>query len=654
MKSKNKKQTSIKTAIIAGIILFSLLIPQIAWANPLLQFQLLKGAIKLFLEGTGMSAMAIAESILVKISEFVFYLLNLLVKLSAAIFDGMLNIGFKSHLDVVKAGWQVTRDFSNMLFILFLVVIAFGTILRFEKYGIKQLLPKIILIALLINFSLVICSIIIDFSNLTANFFIDDVKKYTGKVGVSATLTDSLRLTEIYKPIECSGLSDVPKEEGGESAQDECIEDAAGKFGSDMITFVISMTMGSLVMLVAVFTFLAGAILLLIRVVTIWFLVMLVPLVFICYIMPALRENWKKWWKTFLQWCFFAPAYAFFIWLAVKVAVEGGTLIVAKEMSTEFTGMGAFVNAFTSSPALIIHYLFIIALLLGGLIVASKFGIYGADTAMKVGKGIYGGAKGWTGARIRERAAKPAARLAGGLARTFGRVPGLKKLAQVPIKTMTAQRGAIEKEKKKLSTYSPDALKSLYPTFNKTQQIAAAQFLAEKGNFSKGGNLKEGDLEKIVKVANVYDSAAPMLENRPDLAPEVGKTHKEIFDKTKVATTEKFQAEAFKDKPDVQKAFFENTNIKAGHLGKIATTNTGVMNELQKFINGLGKNATERRQEMQKINAGLVRYIDSNVGQGLGWTFGTEEATSALDRSGKEEFRKARETHPGPEEKPFG
>ncbi|KKL66914.1 hypothetical protein LCGC14_2140200, partial [marine sediment metagenome] len=118
-------------------------------------------------------------------------------------------------------------------------------------------------------------------------------KKYTGKVGVSATLTDSLRLTEIYKPIECSGLSDEPKEEGGESAQDECIEDAAGKFGSDMITFVISMTMGSLVMLVAVFTFLAGAILLLIRVVTIWFLVMLVPLVFICYIMPALRENWK-------------------------------------------------------------------------------------------------------------------------------------------------------------------------------------------------------------------------------------------------------------------------------------------------------------------------------------------------------------------------
>jgi len=645
VKSKNKKQTSIKTAIIAGVILFSLLIPQIVWAQPLLQFQLLQGAIKLFLKGTGMTPMAIAESILVKISEFVFYLLNLLVKLSAAIFDGMLNIGFKSHLDVVKAGWQVTRDFGNMLFILFLVVIAFGTILRIERYGIRELLPKIIIIALLINFSLVICSVIIDFSNLTANFFVDDVKKYTGKEGVSATLTDSLRLTEIYKPIECSGLSDEPKEEGGKSAQDECIEDAAGKFGADMVTFVISMTMGSLVMLVAVFTFLAGAILLLIRVVIIWFLVMLVPLVFICHIMPALHQNWKNWWKTFLQWCFFAPAYAFFVWLAVKVAVEGGTLIIAKEMSTEFTGMGAFVNAFTSSPALIIHYLFIIALLLGGLVTASKFGFYGADTITKVGKGIYRGTARWTGARIRERVAKPAAGLAGGLARTFGRVPGLRKLAQVPIKTMTAQRKAIEEEKKKLSVHSPDTLKSLWPSFtgNRAQQIAAAQFLAEKGQLSskykldeKGkpvldpagkpievGNFRNKDIEKIVKVANIYGAANPMLENRPDLARAAGKEPKEIFDKTKVATTEKFQVEAFRDKPDVQKAFLENINTKAGHLGKIATTNTEVMNELQKFIKSLGKNATERRQEMQKINAGLVRYIDSNVGQGLGWTFGT-------------------------------
>lgn len=634
MKSKNKKQTSIKIAIIAGIVLFSLIIPSmvsagiadIVNANP--QFKLLQGAIKLFLKGTGMTPMAIAESFLVKISEFVFYLLNLLVKLSATVFDGMLNIGFKSHLDVVKAGWEVTRDFSNMLFILFLVIIAFGTILRTEKYGIKQLLPKIIIIALLINFSLVICSVIIDFSNLTANFFIDDIKRYTskegvstntGKEGISATLIDSLRLAEIYKPIECNKLSDEPKQEGEKSAQDECIEDAIGKFGDNLVAFVISMTMGSLVMLVAVFTFLAGAILLLIRVVVIWFLVMLVPLVFICYIMPALRQNWQKWWKTFLQWCFFAPAYAFFIWLAVKVAVEGGTLIVAKKMSTEFTGMGAIVNAFTSSPALIIHYLFIIALLLGGLVVASKFGIYGADTAMKVGKGIYGGAKGWTRARIRERAAKPMA----GMAKVLARVPLFGKLAKIPAGTIEAQAKDIEAQKKKMAQRSPDMIKSLWPRYTRTEKIAAAQFLAEKGKLSKGGNFKEPDIDKIIKVANIYgkDMAEPMLMNRPDKAPMVGLTKKEVIEKINPAKAGNIQKESYDDKETLRLML---ESFKGKHLAKISEENIQGAKKIQKAIRELSTNpdpaiaVAERETRLEAINPKLTLYINNAATQAAG------------------------------------
>ncbi|GAH84046.1 unnamed protein product, partial [marine sediment metagenome] len=177
MKSKNKKQPKPskawsvkKTAIIAGIISFFLLLPNVAQAF-VLQF------LQIFKKGAEMSAVAIARGALAIIVQFIFNLLNWLVRAGGAFFNGMLNLGFKSHLDIVKAGWEVTRDFSNMFFILFLVIIAFATILRFEKYGIKQLLPKIILIALLINFSLVICSVIIDFSNVAANFFIKDINQ---------------------------------------------------------------------------------------------------------------------------------------------------------------------------------------------------------------------------------------------------------------------------------------------------------------------------------------------------------------------------------------------------------------------------------------------------------------------------------------------
>ncbi|MBA7622033.1 hypothetical protein ES703_29404 [subsurface metagenome] len=203
-------------------------------------------------------------------------------------------------------------------------------------------------------------------------------------------------------------------------------------------------------------------------------------------------------------------------------------------------------------------------------------------------------------------------------------------------------------------------IKSLWPRYTQTEKIAAAQFLAEKGDLSASGQLTEKGIKKIVKTANIFGAADPILTNRPDLAPEVGKTHKEIFDKTKVAATEKFQVEAFRNKPGVQRAFLENTNTGAGHLGKIATTNTEVMNELQKFIHGLGTNAPQRRAQMQGINAKLVNYIDSNAGQGLGWTFGTEEEKPkstpkpTLVSGTEKEFKETRKEYPRPEEKPFG
>jgi hypothetical protein len=49
-------------------------------------------------------------------------------------------------------GWVITRDIANMFFIVILLVIAFATILQIEQYNYKKWLPKLILMAILINF----------------------------------------------------------------------------------------------------------------------------------------------------------------------------------------------------------------------------------------------------------------------------------------------------------------------------------------------------------------------------------------------------------------------------------------------------------------------------------------------------------------------
>lgn len=163
MKFNFKTKFKIKpSAIIVAVILIVLMVPIRIYAASLWSFLGIDSA---------------AKGLLTLVGSAINYFLNWLLKASAAFFEGTLGIGFKNTLDTIQVGWKACRDFTNMLFILFMVVVAFGTILRTEGYGVKKLLPKIIGAALLINFSLVLCAVIIDFSNITADFH----KRYPGQ-----------------------------------------------------------------------------------------------------------------------------------------------------------------------------------------------------------------------------------------------------------------------------------------------------------------------------------------------------------------------------------------------------------------------------------------------------------------------------------------
>ncbi len=553
LKFKKRGNPKFKTAIIAGVVSFFLFLPNVAQGFFL----------QIFKKGAEMSAVAIARGALTIITQFIFDLLNWLVRAGGAFFDGMLKIGFTSHLDIVKVGWEVTRDFSNMFFILFMVIIAFATILRTEKYGIKQLLPKIILIALLINFSLVICSVIIDFSNVAANFFIKDINQTTGKGGVSGNFVDSLNLFSTHTVMECEKLPNEPvwPADGtgppGPSLQEQCIESrttpAAAQIGSDVITFAISMTVGALTMLIAAFVLFAGGVMLLIRIVIIWFLVILVPFVFVCYIMPALRENWQKWWKTFLQWCFFAPAYAFFIWLAMKISLEAKTQELAKTASGEFVDVGPLANIFLSTPAnALIHYLFIIALLLGGLITASKFGMYGADTAMNIAQKAKQGTVNWA-KRTSMRPVKVAGTAVGaGALTTGGKLFGGKLGRRMQARAVQLRQAAEERPEHKkyaalLKRMSPhDKLEEMETKgirgFMAAKEVASDPKLVRTISAQKAGLV----MDKLRKFGE-HQAADKLEEVRGDAIKDKTEQEKVVQKVTQEGNLNKIPAIALKD-----------------------------------------------------------------------------------------------------------
>jgi hypothetical protein len=181
--------------------------------------------------------------------------------------------------EAVLIGWPIVRDFANIIIVLGFIVIGISTALRFKDYEAKKLLPKLIGIALLINFSLLICGIIIDGTNIitvfffsrtgSANWFIPNILDSVNQLG--NTFTDSWKV-----------------------------------FGPKLIAMM-------LFNFFALFIYILYAILLLARVVALWILVILSPLAFVCWVFPATQDMWKMWWKNFTQWCIIGiPAGLFY------------------------------------------------------------------------------------------------------------------------------------------------------------------------------------------------------------------------------------------------------------------------------------------------------------------------------------------------------
>ena len=77
--------------------------------------------------------------------------------------------------EFVFYGWSIVRDFVNMFFILILIIIGLSTSLQFETYRWQKTLPRLVAVALLVNFTPVILGIFIDAANIMMNYFVSSL-----------------------------------------------------------------------------------------------------------------------------------------------------------------------------------------------------------------------------------------------------------------------------------------------------------------------------------------------------------------------------------------------------------------------------------------------------------------------------------------------
>ena len=64
--------------------------------------------------------------------------------------------------------WRTFRDIANIIFVILFLIVMFSQLTGYgiDNYGIKKMLPKLIITAILVNLSYIICAIAIDLSNI--------------------------------------------------------------------------------------------------------------------------------------------------------------------------------------------------------------------------------------------------------------------------------------------------------------------------------------------------------------------------------------------------------------------------------------------------------------------------------------------------------
>jgi len=408
--------------------------------------------------------------IITYIAKLVGGAISYLIELVLSGIEGVLAATNFTKVDAVKTAWGIVRDICNMFFILILLAIAFGTILGLESYHAKRLLPWLVIAIILVNFSMMICGIIVDFSQILMIGFLSPL----GGQSLAKVLLNGLKINSYGSVAAGTGLESLK--------------------GSELGTFFYE-TFLSLVTLIGVLiTLLVLLIMLVIRLVAIWILVTLSPLVFVAQILPATQQYAKKWWNEFLKYVMFGPAIAFFLMLTVLV-IKGGDMgrtptniepVVDQVHIGEQIDSNPLLASKGSSASNFFQTVFILTLLGAGMFAAKQSSMMGAGAVV----GGAGKVAKWGAAPLKKgavAAGKGLEYLTKAGARAIpGHIPARFKASKEKMADWRVRREAAERKRV-----------ALYKTPKEQRPAKEAQFLAKEAATSDVREEAEARVEAL-------------------------------------------------------------------------------------------------------------------------------------------------------------
>lgn len=264
----------------------------------------------------------------------------------------------------IHENWKKIRDMANIGFIILILIVVLSQVtgIGLNNYSIKKMLPTIIVMAVLVNLSFIICQLAVDISNITGNAIYELFDGMAAAVGQS-----EFEFSNLVKGLAMTLLAG-----GGFVLTFGLMSNNVGVW---LIPFL-------LVLISSIFSTIFFFIVLAVRQAGVYILVILSPLAIVCYSLPNLKKYYDRWLKLFSSLLMVYP---------VCGALMGGGKFASFLL---LTGNDGITFALVGLLLQVLPFFLIPSLVRGSLAVAGNIGTkiagFGQKLGSMAGKGIAG------------------------------------------------------------------------------------------------------------------------------------------------------------------------------------------------------------------------------------------------------------------------
>lgn len=191
--------------------------------------------------------------------------------------------------------WQYMRDLTNIVFIIFILVVIYSQLtgVGLNNYGIKRVLPRLIVAVIIVNLSFIICSLLVDVSNIIGGSLISFFESIQNDIFAGASI-DASQISWVSVTgsiITGAGLAGLGIA-------------AAGGLGA--VFWMLLLALLGAVVSVAI-----GLITIGLRQGLVSILIMVSPLAFVAYLLPNTEKWFDKWKNLLARMLIFYPMFSF-------------------------------------------------------------------------------------------------------------------------------------------------------------------------------------------------------------------------------------------------------------------------------------------------------------------------------------------------------